>query len=53
MNHYTPNLITCLPQSDQSLIPHHDPAEGWERLQLTRLRALVEDQDAELREKDF
>jgi hypothetical protein len=41
----------CLP--DQSLIPHHDPAEGWERLQLTRLRVLVEDQEAGLREKDF
>jgi len=45
--------VDSLPPSDQSLIPHYDPAEGWERLQLTRLRALVEDQEAELREKDF
>jgi hypothetical protein len=49
INHRTPNL----PPPDQSRILHHDPAEGWERLQLTRLRALVEDQEAELREKDF
>lgn len=49
MNHRTTNL----PPSDQSRILHHDPAEGRERLQLTRLRALVEDLEAELREKDF
>ena len=49
VNHCTPNL----PQSDQSRIPHYDPAEGWERLQITRLRALVEDQEAELQQKDF